>query len=75
MSLPDRLFSQGLALGMRERLSAVGTRAVWRDGPGDYRVRCATCDGGGSVLHKSREAASRAAARDSGTACRACGAS
>lgn len=69
-----RLFSQGI-LFERERLSAIGTRAVWRDGPEDYRVRCATCAAGGSERHKSRALAGAAAARDSGRACRACGAS
>lgn len=57
------------------RLSAIGTRAVWQDGPFDFRVRCATCDGGGSTRHQSRKAASSAAIRDSDKACAACGAS
>lgn len=56
------------------RLSAIGTRAVWQDGPADFRVRCATCDAGGTVRHATREAAAQAAARDSDKACHACGA-
>lgn len=56
------------------RLSACGTRAVERHGPGDFRVTCATCGAGGSVRHLTRESASRAAVRDSARPCRACGA-
>lgn len=58
----------------RLRIGTVGTRAYYRDGPDDYRVRCATCDAGGTVRHASRDAASRAAARDSAQPCRECGA-
>lgn len=59
------------------RLFVCGTRAVEQHGPEDFRVVCATCDGGGSVRHFTRELASRAATRDSARPCparRPCGA-
>jgi len=57
------------------RLSACGTRAVERHGPGDFRAVCATCGAGGSVRHRTRESATTAAVRDSARPCQACGAS
>jgi hypothetical protein len=51
-----------------------GTRAVIESGPHDFRVVCATCDGGGTVSYPTRTAANRAAIRDSARPCK-CGAS
>jgi len=56
------------------RLLTCGTRKVVQRGPNDFRVVCATCDGGGTVKHATRESASRAAIRDSAKSCK-CGAS
>ncbi len=54
-----------------------GTRRVVSAGPGthEWRVVCATCGAGGTVLHPSRENATHACVRDSDKPCRACGAS
>ena len=55
-----------------------GTRAVVEVGPNDFRVVCATCNGGGSVRHDTRDSANGAAIRDSARPCpakRSCGAS
>jgi len=52
-----------------ERQLVCGTRAVVQKGPFDFRVVCATCDGGGTVRHKTKDAASRAAVRDSNKPC------
>lgn len=57
-----------------ERLTLCGTRKVIRRAVGDYRVVCATCDAGGTVPHRTKEAASSACVRDSAKPCRACGA-
>lgn len=46
-----------------------GTRAVKPKGPGDWRVVCATCEGGGTVPYKTREQANSAAVRDSTKPC------
>ncbi len=54
-----------------------GTRAVKRNRPGDFRVICATCDGGGTISYPSRSLACSAAVRDSAKPCPArpsCGA-
>jgi len=51
-----------------------GTRRAFRKGTGDFRVVCATCGAGGSTWHRTREAATSAAVRDSAKACKACGA-
>jgi len=56
-----------------KRVSTCGTRAVIQRGLSDFRVVCATCEAGGSVRHWTRDAASHAAGRDSGRACRTCG--
>jgi hypothetical protein len=53
---------------------AVGTRAVVEKGPREYRVVCATCDAGGTVRYESKDAALRAAIRDSNRPCAVCGA-
>ncbi len=55
-------------------LFVCGTRRAFRKGPRDFRVVCATCDAGGSVKHATQEGAHSAAVRDSGRACRTCGA-
>ena len=52
-----------------------GTRRVERRAADDWRVVCATCGAGGAVKHLTADSAQRAAVRDSGKACRACGAS
>lgn len=46
-----------------------GTRKTKRLGPTDYRVICATCDGGGTVKHATHDSAARAAIRDSNKPC------
>lgn len=51
-----------------------GTRRTVQRAPNDYRVVCATCGAGGTVLHRTAESASSAAVRDSNRPCRACGA-
>lgn len=53
----------------RYRPMICGTRATKRLGPGNYRVVCATCDGGGTAKHPTHEAASSAAVRDSAKPC------
>lgn len=58
-----------------KRLFVCGTRAVVKAGPSDFRVVCATCDGGGTVSYPTRGRANDAAIRDSNRACRSCGAS
>jgi hypothetical protein len=60
---------------IRDHSHTIGTRRYFRYRPDDWRVVCATCGNGGSVIHKTREAAGHAAARDSGKVCKACGAS
>lgn len=64
-----------------KRVFLCGGRAVIECGPQDFRVVCATCGAGGSRRFKvnndttpGAECAARAAVRDSGTACRSCGA-
>lgn len=60
----------------RVRVSVCGTRAVVTDGR-TFRSVCATCGRGGSVPHRTREAAMAAAVRDSNKPCQArpsCGA-
>lgn len=54
-----------------ERVIVCGTRKAVRRGPGDYRVVCASCDGGGTVRHETARSASLAAIRDSNKPCRA----
>jgi hypothetical protein len=56
-----------------ERIFVCGTRAVLKRAPGDYRVVCATCHGGGTVRHHFEKSAQQAAVRDSNKPCR-CGA-
>lgn len=56
------------------RVFVCGTRAVWTAPGNTFRVVCATCDAGGSVMHKTREEATKAAVRDSAKSCPACGA-
>jgi hypothetical protein len=54
-----------------------GIRRVKERGPEDFRVVCATCDGGGTIRHDTREQATSAAVRDSNKPCpcrQACGA-
>lgn len=54
-----------------------GTRRVVKRGPGDFRVVCATCGGGGAVQHGNLNAAQTAAVRTSSRPCPAkppCGA-
>lgn len=46
-----------------------GTRRTVRKGPNNYRVVCATCDGGGTVRYPTSDAASKAAVRDSNKPC------
>lgn len=48
-----------------------GTRRVETSAvrPGYFRVICATCRGGGTVYHSTREAANAAAVRDSARPC------
>jgi hypothetical protein len=58
-----------------KRVFVCGTRAVVEKSSHDYRVVCATCDGGGTVPSHTKSAASAAAVRDSNKACRKCGAS
>lgn len=57
-----------------KHIISCGTRAVYKIGPFDYRVTCATCVGGGTVRHPTRKDAIRAAVKTSAMACRACGA-
>lgn len=40
-----------------------------------WRVLCATCGAGGTVKHRTLDAATRACVRDSGKTCGRCGAS
>lgn len=56
------------------RLFTCGTRTVIERGPSDFRVLCATCEGGGTTKHTTRGEATRAAVRDSNKRCRKCGA-
>lgn len=51
-----------------------GTRAVTQTVPHTWRVVCATCEAGGTVPHRTKEAAMAACVRDSAKPCRACGA-
>lgn len=51
-----------------ERVFVCGTRAVMRAGPDDFRVVCASCDGGGGTPY-TRAGASQAAVRDSSKPC------
>jgi hypothetical protein len=46
-----------------------GTRKTKRVGPSDFRVVCATCEGGGTVKYRTHELASSAAVRDSAKPC------
>lgn len=57
-----------------DRVFLVGTKAVVNFHYDGYRVACATCNTVGSVKHTTKEAASRAAIRDSAKACNTCGA-
>lgn len=59
------------------RVFTCGTRTVVERGdpPTAWRVICATCEAGGTVLHRTKEAAERAAVRDSNKPCSSCGAS
>lgn len=50
-----------------------GTRTVRKRAPGDFRVVCATCLGGGSSRYMSRTSATSAAVKMSGRPC-PCGA-
>lgn len=50
-----------------------GTRKRIRKGPNNYRVVCATCDGGGTVRYSTPEQAASVAVRDSNRPC-TCGA-
>lgn len=56
------------------RFTLCGTRKVIQRGPADYRVVCATCEGGGTVPHRTPELAGAAAVRDSARRCTICGA-
>lgn len=56
-----------------ERVMVCGTRAVLKMPDGTYRVACATCGAVGAIIH-TLDSAGKAAIRDSGKACRACGA-
>jgi hypothetical protein len=58
------------------RAFVCGTRKVTERITGDrhYAVVCATCEAGGTVRHRTRESAIAACVRDSGRACRTCGA-
>jgi len=51
------------------RYCVVGTRAVVLRGAQDFRVVCATCDGGGTRRFRIPEDAERAACRDSYKPC------
>jgi hypothetical protein len=52
-----------------------GTRRIVYDGKRcGFRVVCATCGAGGSRCHGDRSEAIRACMRDSGRACKKCGA-
>ena len=42
---------------IRDHSHTIGTRRYFRYRPDDWRVVCATCGNGGSVIHKTREAA------------------
>lgn len=46
-----------------------GTRAVLEAGLSDYRVTCATCNGGGLTPYVDRQTAFRQAVRDSTKPC------
>jgi hypothetical protein len=58
---------------LKEFRFVCGTKRVTQN-VGTYRVVCATCGAGGTVPHRTKEAATKAAVRDSMRACRACGA-
>jgi hypothetical protein len=52
-----------------------GTRKVIpASAPRTWRVVCATCEAGGTVIHTTRNSATHAAVRDSAKPCRYCGA-
>lgn len=57
-----------------DRVFLVGTKAVVNFHYDGYRVTCATCNTVGTVKHNTKEAAIRAATRDSAKACNTCGA-
>lgn len=58
-------------MSAHERHLVCGTRAVVRRGPDDWRVVCATCNGGGTTRYPTREAANAACVRDSNKPCTA----
>jgi len=47
----------------------VGARAVIRRGPGDWRIICATCRGGGWTPYRTQELALASATRASANPC------
>lgn len=64
----DAIRANTAPLESDRRRYAIGARAIiWRDRA--WRVVCATCDGGGTVAHRTRESASAAATRDSAKPC------
>lgn len=67
-----RLPCEGVA--MRE--FTCGTRTVIPGPkPNTWRVVCATCEAGGTVIHETKDSATKACVRDSARACTSCGAS
>lgn len=52
-----------------ERGLLCGARLVIRIRPGDWRVICPTCEGGGTASYPSRELANQACVRDSAKPC------
>lgn len=57
-----------------KRVFVCGTRAVIQRGEWDFRIVCATCDGGGTVKYEVREQATRQCVNQSGRRCTICGA-
>lgn len=57
-----------------ERTFVCGTKKVKKVCEGDYRVVCATCDGGGATAYPTKEAAQTQCIKRSGSMCRYCGA-
>lgn len=52
-----------------ERAFICGTRKAIKRGPGDYRVVCATCDGGGTVRYPDASLAASTAIAHSNRPC------
>ena len=52
-----------------KRIFTCGGKAVVQRGANDFRVICASCFGGGTVPHETKDSANRVAVRDSGREC------